>query len=324
MDTIDGKTHLAEQQTRLPLRLPRRRKVLTPFQLVLLMATAIFVCEVGVMYVLNSLPPLSHEYEAIIDSTILLTFLTPFYFLLYRPFWVEHKRSESEIQYLSHKLLDSAEEERKKISHDLHDQCGQTLTAVQFRMDALRKSLPDHHAQQKEDVQDIVELIAQLGNELREVTYRLRPSMLDEIGLIAALKGLVAEFSEQYPAIDISEDFVLNEHQRHITPDMEVALYRTCQESLNNVIKYSEASEVSVVLEAQADKVVLRVQDNGVGFDTGRLAVAARGFEGVGLLGMRERVAALNGEFEILTAPGKGTTITIVLPVRKDIHEEQH
>jgi signal transduction histidine kinase len=293
---------------------------LTPLNLVLLMASAIFLCEVGVMYLLNSLPPLSHEYEAIIDSTILLTFLTPFYFLLYRPFWLEHKRSEEEIKYLTRKLLDSAEAERKKISHDLHDQCGQTLTAIQFRMNALRKSLPTHHLQQKEDVQEIVGLISLLGNELREVTSQLRPSMLDEIGLLPALKALVADFCKQYPSVSVSEEYRLA-GQRNISADMEVAIYRVCQESLSNVIKYANASRVSVILETQAEKIVLRVEDNGVGFDAKNLTDTTRAGKGVGLLGLRERVSGLNGEFELISSPGKGTSITIDLPLREEINE---
>ncbi len=320
MNSADENNDSALLKARLPLRLLRRRKVLTPFKLVLLMATAIFLCEVGVMYVLNILPPLSHEYEAIIDSTILLTFLTPFYFLLYRPFWLEHKQSEEEIKYLTRKLLDSAEAERKKLSHDLHDQCGQTLTAIQYRMNALCKSLPNHHLQQKEDVQEIVCLISLLSNELREVTSQLRPSMLDEIGLLSALKSLVADFRRQYPNIAISEEYDPAE-TRNISKDMEVAIYRVCQESLNNVIKYANASNVSVILEAQGENIVLRVQDNGVGFDASNLGETTRAGNGVGLLGMRERVAGLNGEFELISFPGKGTSITIVLPIREEANE---
>lgn len=281
------------------------------------------------MFVLNLMPPLSHEFEAIIDSTILLTFLTPFYFLLYRPFWEEHKRFEGEIQHLSQQLLSSAEEERKRVSHDLHDQCGQTLTAIQFGMDALRKSLPDHHPQQKEQVRDIVQLISQLGNELREVTYRLRPTMLDEISLTPALRSLVADFSGQHPNIVINEDYALSNLKEKLPPEVEVALYRTCQESLNNVIKYAQASEISVILEQQGTKIVLCVQDNGVGFDPRKPGTAAQKHQGVGLLGMRERVAALKGEFEILSEPGKGTTVIVALPLEsymllgKDENERQ-
>ncbi len=320
MISQSGNNSAAVKKARTPLQLIRRRKVPTPLVLVLLMATAIFVCEVGVMYVLNVLPPLSHELEAIIDSTILLTFLTPFYFFLYRPFWNEHKRFEDEIQYLSRKLLESAEAERKKISHDLHDQCGQTLTAIQFRMNALSKTLPDHHQDQKEDVQEIVSLVSMLGDELREVTTQLRPSMLDEIGLLSALKSLVDEYRRQYPDLTICEDYELDERKK-LSIDMEVVLYRVCQESLNNIVKYAAASEVSVVLEAQADKIILQVKDNGVGFEASKLTDSSETGKGVGLLGMRERVAGLNGDFEIDSSAGGGTAITVVLPFNEEIDE---
>jgi signal transduction histidine kinase len=309
---------LGAQVARSPLRLPRRRKALTPLGMALLMACAIFICEVGVMFVLSNLPPLSREYEAIIDSTILLTFLTPFYFLLYRPFWEEHKQFEGEIQHLSQKLLSSAEEERKRISHDLHDQCGQTLTAIQFGMDALRKSMPGHLLQQKEDIRDIVKSISQLGNEIREITYQLRPAMLDEMGLVSALRSLVSEVSRQHPTLDINEEYAVGKLKMKLPPNIEVALYRTCQESLNNIIKYAQASEVSIILGRQETHVVLSVQDNGIGLDTRKLGSTAKSRQGIGLLGMRERVAALQGEFEIISEPGKGTSIIVALPVSED------
>ena len=309
---------LGAQAARSPLRLPRRRKALTPLGMVLLMACAIFICEVGVMFVLSNLPPLSREYEAIIDSTILLTFLTPFYFLLYRPFWEEHKQFEGEIQHLSQKLLSSAEEERKRISHDLHDQCGQTLTAIQFGMDALRKSMPGHLLQQKEDIRDIVQSISQLGNEIREITYQLRPAMLDEMGLVSALRSLVSEVSRQHPTLDINEEYAVGKLKKKLLPNIEVALYRTCQESLNNIIKYAQASEVSIILGRQETHVVLSVQDNGIGLDTRKLGSNTKSRQGIGLLGMRERVAALQGEFEIISEPGKGTSIIVALPVSED------
>lgn len=309
---------LGAQAVRSPLRLPRRHKTLTPLGMALLMACAIFICEVGVMFVLSNLPPLSREYEAIIDSTILLTFLTPFYFLLYRPFWEEHKQFEGEIQHLSQKLLSSAEEERKRISHDLHDQCGQTLTAIQFGMDALRKSMPGHLLQQKEDIRDIVKSISQLGNEIREITYQLRPAMLDEMGLVSALRSLVSEVSRQHPTLDINEEYAVGKLKKKLLPNIEVTLYRTCQESLNNIIKYAQASEVSIILGRQETHVVLSVQDNGIGLDTRKLGSTAKSRQGIGLLGMRERVAALQGEFEIISEPGKGTSIIVALPVSED------
>ena len=303
------------------LRLPRRRKALTPFYMVLLMACIIFICEVGVMFVLSGLPPLSRGIEAIIDSSILIVFLSPFYLLLYKPFWEEHKRFEDEIQHLSQQLLNSAETERKRISHDLHDQCGQTLTAIQFGMDALGKSIPGNLLQQKEEIRDISRMISQLGNEIREITYQLRPTMLDEMGIIPALRSLVSEVSRQHPNLDITEEYSVGDLRRKIPQSIEVALYRTCQESLNNVIKYAQASEVSILLEQQEDKLILNVQDNGVGLDTRKLGFTANSRRGIGLLGMRERVAALKGEFEVVSEIEKGTSVIVALPISEDKDE---
>jgi signal transduction histidine kinase len=185
-------------------------------------------------------------------------------------------------------------------------------------MDALRKSTPGHHLQQKEDIRDIVKLISQLGNEIREITYQLRPAMLDEMGIVSALRSLVSEVSRQHPTLDINEEYAVGKLKKKLPPSIEVAIYRTCQESLNNIIKYAQASEVSIVLGRQKAKIILCVQDNGIGLDTRKLGPTAKSRQGIGLLGMRERVAALQGEFEIVSELGKGTSVIVALPVSED------
>jgi len=291
---------------------------LTPTQMILLCAAAIFICEVGVMHVLNVIPRLSHEIEALIDSTILLTFLTPVYFFLYRPFWRAYLRHENQVRYLSQRLISASEEERKRMSQDLHDHFGQMLTGLQFSMQTLKKSLPENTNQQKSQIDDIVRIISQLGNELRDVSYRLRPTMLDEMGLISALRSLISEFRAIKKEVEIVESFVYDEQTvRMLDQEIEVAVYRICQEALNNIVKYSCATEVILNFEQQTDRIFLSIIDNGIGLDPDRVFNGKRGPDhGIGVLGMRERVEALDGTFFLYSTLGEGVEIDIDLPVK--------
>jgi len=293
----------------------RQQKVLTPTQMALLMALAIFACELGGMaFIISVLPPLPKTWEALIDSTLLITFLTPFYFLLYKPFWEEHKRFGVEIQLLSRDLLRQSEEERNRVSHELHDQCGQTLIDIQFKIGTLIASLSNQPNQLTNKVLEIEQKISQLGNELREVIYLLRPPMIDDVGLVSALQHMIAELSKQHPEVVFSEEYALDDMQEKLSKEIELALYRICQESLNNVVKYAKANKVSIRLRRSKQQIVIVVRDNGIGFDARTLTSDSSRHRGFGLLGMRERIAAVDGELEIFSESGKGTTVTAYLP----------
>lgn len=290
---------------------------LTPTQMTIFMAVAIFISEAFVMFLLTRLPTMSKVPEAIFDSTILLLLLTPTYLLFYRPFWEEHQNFSREVKYLSRKLLKAAEDERKRISHDLHDQCGQTLTALQFGFVALRKGLPEDCATSEEQIRNLSALLSQLSDEMREVTHRLRPDLLEQLGLVASLHSLVSEFSKNHPQIEITESYNMGEpHHKVLDSESEVALYRICQECLTNTAKYAQAPAVIVRLEKCESSVILNMGDHGVGFDPRpKKQGAEKKRQGIGLLGIRERVADLGGTFNLSTEIQKGTFITVELPI---------
>lgn len=294
--------------------------VLTPFQLVLVMAMAIFVTETGVMFLLDYLPPLSHGWEAVIDSSTLLLLLCPVYFLVYLPFWRERRRYEREIRHLSRRLLSTVEDERRRIAHELHDECGQTLTALQFGMQTLRKTLPGIPFEHLGQMDNLVKLIAKLGNELREVTSKLRPAALDEVGLFAALRSLTDDFARSYP--DLKVDLRLfreTDLKKPLSPEREVAIFRICQEALTNVIRHSAAKRVRVSL-AKKEEAGLRVEvaDDGCGFDLNHYWRKEADRQGIGLLGMRERAAASGGTFEIFSEVNRGTCVIVEYPFVED------
>ncbi len=263
------------------------------------------------------LPDISGVVEGVLDATILLVLLSPLYLLFYRPFWQEHQNFSREVKHLSRKLMKTAEDERKRISHDLHDQCGQTLTALQFGFDALRRGLPESCDESKTQIKELSGILSQLGNELREVTHRLRPDLLDQLGLVSSLRSLVSEFAKNHPEIEIKESYPSAESENlRLDSETEVALYRICQECLHNISKHAQASAVIVRLENDNSSITLNMGDHGVGFDPRpNKQTKQNPRHGVGLLGIRERVADLGGAFYLSTEVQKGTFITVKFPL---------
>jgi signal transduction histidine kinase len=296
----------------------KRPDPLTPWQMAILMACAIFVCENFAMYILATfLPEVSGVTEAILDSSMLLLLLSPIYLVFYRPFWEEHQIFSREVKLLSRKLLKTVEDERKRISHDLHDECGQTLTALQFGFEALRRGMPASCDTSKSQIQELSRIMSQLSNEMREVTHRLRPDLLDQVGLVPAIQGLVAEFSKLHPEIEVKQTYAMEEFDFiPIDADIEVALFRICQECLHNISKHAKAPAVVLRLERDEASITLNMGDHGVGFDLRKSRQTKRGKgQGVGLLGIRERVADLGGTFNLSTEVNKGTFITVKFPL---------
>jgi len=299
---------------------------ISPKRMVLLLATAIFVAETAVMYILHEFQVGSPVMEAFVDSTFLLIFLAPVYFLLYRPFWELHQRQEKEIRRLSRGMLNAIEDERKRISHELHDQCGQTLTALQFGLEASAKGLAQCDGTHADRLRTLAALTHQLGGELRDVTSRLRPVVLDQIGLVAALRGYVAEFTRNHPGIDVEQQYP-DEGQigSRLESELELALYRIAQESLTNVAKHASATEARVRLACNDSEMILSIRDNGRGFDIRELERTDRGSGSLGLLGLRERAAAIDGHCEVVTRLDQGTTIIATVPkVLRDNHARHH
>jgi len=287
-----------------------------------MMAIAIFICEAMDMFLVSRFSPMPRLVEAMLDSTILIALLTPIYLLFYRPFWREQQIFSREVSYLSRKLLETVEEERKRISHDLHDQCGQTLTALQFRFDALRRGLPESCTESGEQIKEVSVILRQLSNEIREVTQGLRPDLLRQLGLVAALRSLVTEFSKTHPQTLINEHYDVSDQScQSLDSEIEVALYRICQECLNNISKHAQAPAVIVRLDEDDSQIILNMGDHGRGFDSRPKMLGNDKRQGIGLLGIRERVADLGGTFNLSTEVGKGTFITVKFPLSGSTNE---
>jgi PAS domain S-box-containing protein len=222
----------------------------------------------------------------------------------------DRKRAEQRQALLSRKVLVAQEEERARISRELHDELGQLLTALRFELDWLRKRAARASADAGGSFGNSVELVEKAAAELRRICKGLRPPLLDDLGLDPAARLLVDEFRER-TGIAAELELALGEGQRSLAPEIALSTYRVLQESLTNVSRHSQASEVRISLRRQDAVLALLVVDNGRGFDPAHPAHAG----GSGLAGMRERANIVDGRLEIRSRPGQGTEVEFHVPV---------
>jgi signal transduction histidine kinase len=226
---------------------------------------------------------------------------------------LERKRTEGEIRHLSRQLINAMEDERKRVARDLHDELGQTLTAFRFGIEAFQNSLPKELKDQKTRCNELIGMIEELGDAVRNISSDLRPGMLDDLGLVPTMEWYIDDFVTRRQEVEI--DFRASGIKKRPDPEIEIVLYRILQEGLNNIAKHAEAKHVGVLLAFSHPKLILTIRDDGVGFEQ-REGIPLFGAkqEGIGLLGMRERVASIGGSIEIRSSTGKGTVIRAEVP----------
>lgn len=217
-------------------------------------------------------------------------------------------REERLTQYAA-KLVNSQEEERRRISRDIHDGLGQMIVSAMQYLQAHEYSLDDGHP--RDVFQRGMAVLQQCVTETRRVMSDLRPSILDDFGLVVALKQHLDSVAEE---AGWQAAFQADESVTRLAPAVETTIYRVVQEALTNARKHARAERVSVELACRADKVVVEVRDSGQGFEVAGVAARPERGEHLGLMGMRERVSLLGGCVEIDSAPGAGTTVRIELP----------
>lgn len=283
---------------------------LSPVRLLFLIAFLIFAAEAVIMFFLNFVPALPPLLKALLDAGTLLLFLSPLYFIVFRPLrehYLAHLHADREIRTLSRETLRALERERTRFVQDIHEDCGQMVTALGFGIDILRYTVPPERDDLTGQCRQLQEFVAQLGDKLRNLSARLRPALLETCGIVAALDWHVRQLREQGGTTKIVLDAAGCEGR--FDPELETAAFRLCQEGLANVLRHSGARTVTVRLACDPQGVWLEIADDGRGFD--RTASSP----GLGLVTMRERVAAFDGTFEIDTAPGQGTALRVFLPL---------
>ncbi len=212
---------------------------------------------------------------------------------------------------LLRKIVTAQEDERARIARDLHDQLGQLVTALRLSLERHRDRIAAT-GPLDEDVQRALSLTERIDSDLDYLSWELRPAVLDDLGLAAALPLFVREWSEHFKIRAEYRSSGLPPGQ--LTRDAEVAFYRVAQEALNNVLKHAHASQVDVMLESRAGSVVLVVEDDGLGFDLGDKDA---GDKGIGIAGMEERAGLIGATLQVESRPGEGTSIFLRCPVHE-------
>ena len=222
--------------------------------------------------------------------------------------WEEIKQKENLRAQLLNKVVSAQEEERQRISRELHDETGQALTSLLVQLKILERA--DNLDTVHNQVEDIRQLVEQTLQEVRRLAADLRPAALDDLGLIPTLEGYIYNFAG---TTGIQVDYEAHHVEGLRLPhDVEIVLYRVIQESLTNIARHAAASHATVVVERHHKKIFATVTDNGRGFDTGILNHEGKG---LGLLGMKERIQLLGGQFKLDSTQGKGTQVCIELTV---------
>ncbi|MBI4937227.1 MAG: PAS domain S-box protein [Nitrosomonadales bacterium] len=221
---------------------------------------------------------------------------------------------------LTRRMFDIQEEERRKISRELHDELGQWLTAIQAESQAIEYLAGKKAPEILSGVRSVKQCAESMHEVIHRIVHNLRPTLLDTLGLADSLRELERQWCQ--PRLGISCEFLLEGDLVNLSDELKITLFRVVQEALNNIASYAQADHVSVHLRrvpdeaAGADVILLSIEDDGVGFDPGKK------IGGTGLLGMRERVVAAGGEFDLCSAPGQGVRINIRLPLKLTWEED--
>jgi len=213
-------------------------------------------------------------------------------------------RAERDLQMLSRRLVESQENERRAIGRELHDEIGQYLTALKLLVD---KALCSGGESRTMTLQEAQTLVAELMGQVRDLSLNLRPPMLDDLGLLAALLWHVERYTAQ---THVKVKFEHSGLQKAFPAQVATAAYRIVQEALTNVARHARTDEVAVRLWADSSTLSIWIKDNGAGFDPAALVAGSSG----GLNGMTERALMLGGRLTIDSAPGAGTSVIAELP----------
>lgn len=207
------------------------------------------------------------------------------------------------------KIIEAQEEERKRVAREIHDGPAQSMANVVLRADIVEKILNQGHLEiAKEELRDLKRLVRNSLSDVRKIIYDLRPMALDDLGLVPTLRKFVEAYVDRYP---ITLDLKTTGVEVRLPSSYEVALFRLVQEGINNIVKHAKATHAEIRIDYRPTSIFLTVKDNGIGFKEELVKCGTK----FGLMGMRERVNLLDGELTIISAPGQGTEIRVMIPI---------
>lgn len=214
--------------------------------------------------------------------------------------------------------MEAVEEERKNIARELHDGLGQLITAAHLNLELLEDNCPEPSQEILKFTRQIKNILYYTIDEVRSISHNLRPSVLDDFGLVPAIRNLIDEI---YKTTDLNITLDAYEFEQRLPAKLETTIFRICQEALNNITKHSQATEVSIELFKRDDTIILIIHDDGVGLTTQEDYQQDDPFSGGnGILNMKERTELQNGIFRIESSSSHGTEIIIELPIRGKLH----
>ncbi len=219
----------------------------------------------------------------------------------------EKTKTQNQLRELALHIQNVREEERTSISREIHDELGQQLTGLNMDISWLRKNISDPSSQISNKIELIIDNIKKSIKSLHRISTKLRPSILDDLGLIPAMEWQCEEFEKRF---NIHAEFVSDIPNLETSPEISTTLFRVYQESLTNILKHSNATNVEASLVLESGLIVMTVKDNGIGYDESLI----KNKKSFGLLGIKERTLLLNGTFSIKGEKGIGTTVIIKIP----------
>lgn len=222
------------------------------------------------------------------------------------------EREQMRSQYVNN-VITAQEDERKRIARELHDSTGQSLTSLLVGLKNLKDADGDETVSERID--DLRDIVSRTLDEVRQMAWQLRPSALDDLGLISALHRYIDDYQQRF---NVQVDFVTKDMDGRLQMEIETSIYRVVQEALTNIARHAQATTASVIIDRRPNAIRIIVEDNGVGF----VPPSRQESKSLGLQGIRERAALFNGTLTIETEPGHGTSLFIEIPLdQKSITE---
>jgi two-component system sensor histidine kinase UhpB len=219
------------------------------------------------------------------------------------------RRANRQLRILSRRRIEVQEDERRRLSRELHDQIGQLLTAGNINLQSARKAKDRRSIMKKLD--ETIAILDQILQQVRQISFEIRPPVLDDLGLAPALRWMVDDAAAR---AGISAQFLADPNLKRADVESETACYRVGLEAVSNVMRHAQAKKVWVQLRNAGNALELIVRDNGVGFDVADAAKRVRR-DRLGLVGMRDRAMAVGGQFECNSTPGRGTELRASFPI---------
>jgi len=220
---------------------------------------------------------------------------------------LELEQSYESIRYLTDHLQNIREQERIHIAREIHDELGQQLTVLKMDISWLNKKIAPVDNAVKQKLKSLTEMLNGTVKTVRRISSELRPSLLDDLGLVAAMEWQLKEFEERF---GIKAIFVADETEIELPDSIKTGFFRIFQESLTNIARHANAKHVSASLKSSDQEIILCIEDDGKGFDNKKI----EGKRTLGILGMKERTLMMGGEYSINSIPGRGTTVLVVIP----------